>query len=82
MKAIIQFPQMVIETKEVELSEEDISILSNCTNSQEADIIEKYLTEFELRHTIGDLNAAIDYGYAKIIYESNQNFPATFTFRS
>ena len=68
MKVTIKFPVLCVDTKEVDLTDEEIETLKNPTNSDTAAIIEKYLTHDELGHVPGSLEDALEYDYAAIIF--------------
>jgi molybdopterin biosynthesis enzyme MoaB len=70
MKATIKYPVLTVSFKEVELTKEDAETLENCTESEKADIIEKYLSEDEKEHIPGTIESALDYDYASIKFNS------------
>jgi hypothetical protein len=69
MKVKIKFPVLCVDLKEVELSESEVETLQNCTQSEKAKIIEKYLSHDEMGHIPGTIEGALEYGYAAIIFE-------------
>lgn len=68
MKVKIKYPVLCVDFKEVELSDSDVEILQNCTNSEKARIIEKHLTHDELGRIPGSIEGALEYDYADIIF--------------
>lgn len=66
MKATIKFPVLTVSFKDVELTIEDIETLENCTESEKAKIIEKYLSDDEMEHTPFTIQHALEYDCAAI----------------
>lgn len=68
MKVKIKYPVLCVDFKEVELSDSDVELLNNCTQSEKAEIIKKHLTDDEMGHIPGTIEGALEYGYAAIIF--------------
>lgn len=71
MKTIIKFPQLVIESREIEATETEIELFKTMDIDEQSEFIWSRMTELERNctHGIEWLKSAIDNGYAGFVFK-------------